>query len=551
MQLGFTVRASYTALRHPHESVERLRGRIDTRRDMRELMALGRPQSEHYAVVEDWMPVLHKVMDVPWPCQEPEYFDKIWDATVSGLAAEGQPVGLASYRGWNDGDRAQAKAIWCMVAHMRPATVVETGVAHGLISRVILEGLHRNGSGHLWSVDLPAVDPALHHEIGMAVPENLRSRWTYVKGTSRRRLPELVRRLQRVDLFIHDSLHTTRNTCFELETVWPTLPPGGVAVVDDIHRNIGFSRFIERVAPETWVVARHVTGDGLWGTVIKDRLRLESWSGAHAHRSQGTMQAVRERGHERIEDSVVGEIARMIKTLASDKSHLLQIQPCRSRSRQTLRFRDQLAASRRPVIYDDQDTRDPDVTLETDFRQVDVEAAAFPAAGGDFDLVIWNRDLDTVKNLGHALREVRRVLRPGGIFVVAVPNLAALHNRLLLLAGRQPTTLRIGNGDHIRGFTIHTMTEFLTRDLDFELLRVTGVGLAPVSAAILPGPLRGISHTVVWALRKRAGDDHDRGGPHRAETPQSTSGTRFAPAAALTHRIQHRRSGRGRTIAPI
>ena len=273
MRLGFTVRASYMMLRHPREGIERVRGRIDRQRDKRELMALGRPQSEHYAVVEDWAPALHKAIDAPWPCQESEQFGKVWDSTVSGLAAAGLHVGLASYRGWNDGDRAQARAIWCLVAHLRPATVVETGVAHGLTSRVILEGLHRNRSGHLWSVDLPAVDPALHHEIGIAVPGDLRSRWTYVEGTSRRRLPELVRRLQQVDLFIHDSLHTARNTCFELDTVWPALPPGGVAVVDDIDRSLGFSRLIERVALGAWVAAPHVTGSGLWGTAIKARLR--------------------------------------------------------------------------------------------------------------------------------------------------------------------------------------------------------------------------------------------------------------------------------------
>ncbi len=209
-------------------------------------MALGRPLDEHYAAVEHWAPVLHYSIGAPWPCAEPERFDQVWEATVADLTAAGLRVGLATYRGWNDGDRAQAEAIWCLVAHLRPTTVIETGVAHGLTSRVILEGLHRNGNGHLWSVDLPAVDPALHHEIGIAIPADLRPHWTYLEGTSRRWLPGLVRRLRRVDLFLHDSLHTTRNTYFELETVWPALPPGGAAMADDIHRNFGFSRFIEQ-----------------------------------------------------------------------------------------------------------------------------------------------------------------------------------------------------------------------------------------------------------------------------------------------------------------
>jgi SAM-dependent methyltransferase len=502
MQLEYTIRASYTMLRHPHEGIERVRGRIDRRRDRRELLALGRPQSEHYAAVRDWSEALHKAIETPWPCQESQQFGQVWDATVSDLEAAGLRVGLASYRGWNDGDRAQAEAIWCLVAHTRPATVVETGVAHGLISRVILERLERNGTGHLWSVDLPAVDPALHNEIGIAISEHLRSRWTYVEGTSRRRLPGLVRELQRVDLFVHDSLHTARNTCFELDTVWPALPPGGVAVVDDIDHSLGFGRFTERVAPAAWIAARHVAGGGLWGIAIKAGSRDQSRPGAQDSRPPGVVDVKRERRHQRIEDGVISEIARMIKALVPDNGRLLQIQP--GRGRQTLLFRDQLAAPGRPVIYDGEDARDPAVSAATNFLQVDVEAGAFPAADGDFDVVVWNRELVTVKNLGPALREARRVLRPGGVLVVAVPNLAALHNRLLLLAGHQPTTLHIGDGNHVRGFAVRPMTSFLTRDLGFELLQVTGVGLAPVSAAVLPAPLRDISHTVVWALRKRA-----------------------------------------------
>jgi Methyltransferase domain len=499
MRLGYGVRASSTLLRHPRDGLERIRGRVDRRRDLRELTAAGSPRGEHYAAARDWAPTLHAAIGAPWPCPESERFGQVWDAIAADLTRMGVRVGRASYGGWNDGDQAYAQAIWCLVAHMRPATVVETGVAHGLTSRVILEGLNRNRSGRLWSVDLPAVDPALHHEIGAAVPADLRSRWTYVEGTSRSRLPGLVRRLRRVDLFVHDSLHTARNLRFELGTVWPALPPGGIAVVDDIDHSMGFRQFIDQVAPAAWVAARHVTGTGLWGAAIKTATRPEPSSGDRA-RPGGAVRLARERRHERIEDRVVGEIARLIKTLAPDTSRLLQVQP--GRARQTLLFRDQLAAPGRPVIYDAEDLRDPAVSQETDFRRVDVEAAVFPAADGDFDLVIWNRDLVTVKNLGPALREARRVLRPGGVFVVAVPNLAALHNRLLLLTGRQPTTLHIGNGDHVRGFAIRSMTGFLRRDLDFQVLRVAGVGLAPLTSAVLPGGLRGLSHTVVWALRK-------------------------------------------------
>lgn len=499
MELGYVGRASWTVLSHPAEGAERIRGRFDRRRDMRELAASGGPRAERYPVAGDWAPVLHEAVGAPWPCGESEHFGKVWDATVADLATAGLRVGRASYGGWNDGDRAQAEAIWCLIAHSHPVTVVETGVAHGLTSRVILEGLNRHGQGHLWSIDLPAVDPALHHEIGVAVPDDLRSRWTYIEGTSRGRLPGLLRTLPRVDLFVHDSLHTARNMCFELDTVWPALPPDGIAVVDDIDHSLGFRHFVDQVAPQAWVAARHANEIGLWAVAVKAE-SSEAPSASGPRRPAGAAQEVRVSRHQKIEESVVAEIARLVTSQAQDKRRLLQIQP--GSGGQSLIVLDQLAAGSRAIIYDDVDKRDPDVRARTDFSQVDIEAPPFPAANGDFDLVVWNRELVTVKNIGPALKEVRRVLRPGGVFVLAVPNLAALHNRLLLMTGRQPSTLHIGNGDHVRGFAFHSMTEFLTRDLGFELLQVAGVGLAPVTAAVLPGPLRGLSHTGVWALRR-------------------------------------------------
>ena len=53
--------------------------------------------------------------------------------------------------------------------HLKPRKVVETGVAHGVTSRFILEALKRNGQGHLWSIDLPPLERSWRQEVGVAV----------------------------------------------------------------------------------------------------------------------------------------------------------------------------------------------------------------------------------------------------------------------------------------------------------------------------------------------------------------------------------------------
>lgn len=539
MRVGYTARASAVMMRHPGQGVERIRGRLDRRGDKRALAATGLPASVLYRVTEDWAERLHAALEVSWPCQAIESFGAVWDRVVADLTEAGARVGVASYGGWNDGDRAFAEAIWCLVAHLHPETAVETGVAHGLTSRVILEGLDRAGNGHLWSVDLPAVDSALHAEIGMAVPEDLRSRWSYVEGTARERLPGLLGEIRGIDLFVHDSLHTGRNQRFELESAWAALRPGGVAVVDDIDHSLAFRAFVDEAEPRAWLAARHITGpglmgsDGLWGLVVKgteapwpdsqaprrrsERLPVRQRRAARAvgiraiessphYRAARTLMSnstARDRRHGQIELSVVREVAFAIRGLVPPGGRLLQIQPWPGP--EVLLYRDQFVRPARPVIYDQADARDPDVKAATDLEEVDFEAAKLPAPDDHFDLVVWNRELVTLKNLTPALREVRRVVRPGGFLVLGVPNLAAMHNRLLLLAGRQPTTLHITNGDHVRAFAASSMTRVLERDMKFRVEQLIGVGIPPVTSALLPRLLRDLGHTVIWVLRKPGG----------------------------------------------
>jgi hypothetical protein len=199
--------------------------------------------STHYQPDPDWEAKLHRLLggggqfaDEFWPA---------WHSAVASLQARGFRVGPFSFYGWNDGDAGLVRAIWCLVRHLRPCIVVETGVAHGMTSRLILEALSRNGTGNLWSIDLPPYDPHTRKQVGAAVDQqHLHQRWNYIAGTSRRRLPALLAQLRRVDLFIHDSMHSARNMMFELELAWRHLRPGGVMIVDDIDASPAFANFL-------------------------------------------------------------------------------------------------------------------------------------------------------------------------------------------------------------------------------------------------------------------------------------------------------------------
>lgn len=190
-----------------------------------------------------WEAHLHERLGHAWPCEAGREFEAQWAEVNASLEVLGLPMGRGTYGGWDDGDRELARSLWCLVRHLRPRTVVETGVARGITSRVVLESLERNGIGHLWSIDLPALEPSFRTETGAAVPDRIRGRWTYLQGTSRRRLPGLLAELGELDLFIHDSSHTARNLRFELEQAWAAVRRGAI-VADDIDRSNAFAEFV-------------------------------------------------------------------------------------------------------------------------------------------------------------------------------------------------------------------------------------------------------------------------------------------------------------------
>jgi predicted O-methyltransferase YrrM len=211
---------------------------------------------------------MHERLGQPWPCPAHAAFEALWSEIASSLERRGLPTGRGAYGGWDDGDPGLARAVWCLVHHLPAQTAVETGVARGITTRVILEALEHGGNGRLSSIDLPALDTAFHAEIGAAVPRELRARWTYINGTSRRQLPGLLAQLGEIDLFVHDSSHTARNLRFELEHAWGALRRGAI-VADDIERNGAFAKFVRSRPDVSALVAAADDRGAQFGILLK------------------------------------------------------------------------------------------------------------------------------------------------------------------------------------------------------------------------------------------------------------------------------------------
>lgn len=92
--------------------------------------------------------------------------------------------------------------------------------------------------------------------------------------------------------------------------------------------------------------------------------------------------------------------------------------------------------------------------------RIDIEREKFPFNDEFFDIVNANQILEHTKEIFWILHEISRVLKVGGYFVIGVPNLASLHNRILLLMGKQPSCIR-NISAHVRGFTKGDIIELL------------------------------------------------------------------------------------------
>lgn len=106
--------------------------------------------------------------------------------------------------------------------------------------------------------------------------------------------------------------------------------------------------------------------------------------------------------------------------------------------------------------------------------QVDLDKTDLPVPSEQYDTVTCIEVLEHLYDPDHAIREIARVLAPGGNTVVTVPNLAYWRYRLDLFRGRVPPPAV--DPRHLHQFDQRLLAEILVRS-DFRLTGMTGHGL--------------------------------------------------------------------------
>ena len=152
---------------------------------------------------------------------------------------------------------------------LKPEKIVETGVAYGLGSAYILQALHENKKGMLYSIDYVFRPWESKSMIGALIPDNLRDRWKLIYGPSSRKLKNLLVSLGSVDIFFHDSLHTFDNMTFEFNTAWPFIKKDGFLLSDDIAGNDAFYNFYSKMNLRSYALTQKNKEKSFLGIIQK------------------------------------------------------------------------------------------------------------------------------------------------------------------------------------------------------------------------------------------------------------------------------------------
>ncbi len=112
------------------------------------------------------------------------------------------------------------------------------------------------------------------------------------------------------------------------------------------------------------------------------------------------------------------------------------------------------------------------------FVKYDVDEG-LPFKNSFFDVVSCIAILEHVFNPPNLVEEIKRVLKPKGIFLLQVPNFAWLPHRIQLLFGKLPLTTRAYFGtdwEHLHNFTISSLSKLLeAKEFKVQVITCSGI----------------------------------------------------------------------------
>ena len=121
--------------------------------------------------------------------------------------------------------------IYCYVRLVRPRIVIETGVAAGVSTSILLEALRKNGNnGQLVSIDVT-------EKVGEVIPTHLKVNWKLEvldKRSYENSLISLLDLNHDCELFLHDSNHSVEWQIFEFTKALDKLKNCSVLFFDDV-----------------------------------------------------------------------------------------------------------------------------------------------------------------------------------------------------------------------------------------------------------------------------------------------------------------------------
>ncbi len=120
-----------------------------------------------------------------------------------------------------------------------------------------------------------------------------------------------------------------------------------------------------------------------------------------------------------------------------------------------------------------------------------------PFNDNTFDLITMVEVIEHVFDTDFVLKEVYRILRPGGYFFITTPNLCSLHNRIKILLGGHPKFLEYNitnkTADHIRVYTFKALENQLKRHGFIIIKKTTGNFPWPMANNWMPKSLKKIA----------------------------------------------------------